>query len=101
MKIALMVLLLLPQLATAGVYMCVDPVTGKTSFTDKACPTKAAGEEVRVHVANPGSGGRGSRGGISKAWDSQRDSRKSGLDYNSDRRRLYGTGDTPVAANDG
>lgn len=35
--------------AMAGVYMCVDPVTGKKTFTDRACPaTKEPGRKVRV-----------------------------------------------------
>ena len=28
--------------------MCVDPVTGKKTFTDKACPTQRAGQKVKI-----------------------------------------------------
>jgi hypothetical protein len=36
-------------IAAAGVYMCVDPATGKKTFTDRACPaTKEPGKKVRV-----------------------------------------------------
>ena len=52
-------LLVLPQLASARVYMCVDQVTGETSFTDKACTTAGdAREEVRVDRTNLDSGKR-------------------------------------------
>ena len=36
------------QYAAAGVYMCVDPVTGKKTFTDKACPTNRSGQKVKI-----------------------------------------------------
>ena len=86
----LLVLLLAPQFAAAGVYMCVDPATGKTSFTDKACAKAAAREEVRVDPTNLDSGGRSSaRGGPAKTWNSQRDKRKTGNDYNTIRRDTY------------
>jgi hypothetical protein len=85
-------LLLLPlsQAATARVYMCVDPQTGATSFTDKACNTTAAREEVKVNSANYSSG-RNTRNGPGgpKVWNSHRDERKTGRDYNDERRRLY------------
>jgi hypothetical protein len=84
----LMVLLLAPQLAAAKVYMCVDPNTGKTSFTDKGCKTVTFQEEVRVGATNSASGTRNSSGGgANKAWNSERDARKSGIEYNEQRRR--------------
>ena len=89
MKGLLLLLLLLPQMAAAGVYMCVDPETGKTSFTDKACTKASAREEVRVGATNLDSGSRSHRGNGSKTWNSQRDTRKSGIDYNTQRRSLY------------
>ena len=52
----LLLVLMLPQAAAARVYMCVDPQTGKTSFTDKACAETSTGEEVRVNGANYSSG---------------------------------------------
>jgi len=79
-----------PQVATAKVYMCTDPATGKTSFTDKACETPSAREEVRVKAANLESGSRYKKGPAKKTWKSQRDERKTGLDYNAERRALYG-----------
>jgi hypothetical protein len=89
MKILLLVLLLAPQLAAARVYMCVDPETGKRSFTDKACEKAASREEVRVSSTNLDSGSHSARGGASKTWNSQRDTRKTGNDYNAQRRDLY------------
>ena len=92
MKTLLLILLLLPlsQAASARVYMCVDPQTGATSFTDKACQTATPGEEVRVDSANYSSG-RATRSGARgpKVWNSNRDERKDGRDYNDERRRLY------------
>jgi uncharacterized protein (DUF488 family) len=82
MKKLVLLLLLLPlsQAALARVYMCVDPQTGKTSFTDRACEKTAAREEVRVDDA-PAAG--------PKVWNSHRDMRKDGRDYNDERRSLY------------
>ena len=83
-------LILVSQLATARVYMCVDPETGKTSFTDKACETSTSvGEEVRVDATNLDSGSRYRHTGARKTWSSERETRKSGLDYNNERRELY------------
>ena len=98
MKILLMVLLLAPQLAAAKVFMCVDPATGKTSFTDRACEKAAAREEVRVDPTNLDSGSRTARGGSAKTWNSQRDSRKTGSDYNAKRRDPYQN--NPTASSD-
>ena len=78
-----------PGVVQAKVYMCVDPATGKTSFTDQACETRTAGEKVRVNSANPGSHKRkNSRSGrkVIKAWESQRDTSLSGREYNERRR---------------
>lgn len=89
MKVLLLLLLLVPQLAAARVYMCVDPETGKTSFTDKACEKSASAEEVRVSSTNLDSGSRSARADASKTWNSQRDTRKTGIDYNTQRRDTY------------
>jgi hypothetical protein len=97
MKILLLVLLLVPQLAAAKVFMCVDPATGKTSFTDRACEKAAAREEVRVDPTNLDSGGRTARGGSAKTWNSQRDTRKTGNDYNAQRRDVYQNNPTASA----
>lgn len=83
------VLLMLPQMAAAKVYMCVDPVSGKTSFTDKACETNSVIEEVRVDATNLDSGRSYAGAPRAKYWSSEKESRKSGLDYNAERRNLY------------
>ena len=48
---------LVPQLASARMYMCVDEATGATSFTDKACETTGTREEIKVNPINPGDRG--------------------------------------------
>jgi hypothetical protein len=97
MKVLLLVLMLVPQLAAARVYMCVDPETGETSFTDKACEKAASREEVRVTSTNLDSGSRSARGSTAKTWNSQRDSRKTGTDYNAQRRDVYKNNPTASA----
>jgi hypothetical protein len=79
MKILLFIAILIPQIATAGVFMCVDPVTGKKSFTDRACPKSEAGTRVKVEPSNFGANGhqRAQQNG-QKAWHSQRDTTVSG-----------------------
>lgn len=72
-------LLGLSPLASAGVYMCTDPVTGKKTFTDKACVTKSVGEKIKVEPKNfGGSGHRSADAGKSKTWQSDRDASESG-----------------------
>jgi hypothetical protein len=89
-KLTLVALLLLvPQLAAARVYMCVDHGTGKTSFTDRACDTASVREEVRVPTSNLSSGQRYAEPSKPKTWRSQADTRKTGTDYNAERRSLY------------
>lgn len=88
--IILGLMLVLPQVASARVYMCVDQTTGETSFTDKACETAtSAREEVRVDRTNLDSGSKYGRDGKEKTWRSEEDTRKSGMQYNADRRSLY------------
>jgi len=89
MRTLLLMVLLLPQLAVAGVYMCVDQETGKTSFTDKGCETIAAREEVRVPAVNLDSGKNAAERPEEKIWSSERETRKTGRDYNADRRSTY------------
>lgn len=89
MRAIVLLFLLVPALASAEVYMCVDPVTGKTSFTDRACTTDGVGigEEVKVGPANLSSGQRQvTKAGPEKLWNSDRDLRKTGRDYNAERR---------------
>jgi hypothetical protein len=96
--VVILVILLAPQLASARVYMCVDPETGKTSFTDGGCTrTAAAGEEVRVERANLTTGDRYGREARRKTWRSQDDTRKSGLEYNAERREIYENSATAAA----
>jgi hypothetical protein len=90
MRALLFLLLLVPQLASAKVYMCVDEITGQKSFTDKGCQSKASREEVKVLPANANSGSReaGSPSTRESAWISDRDTRKTGRDYSAERRRV-------------
>ena len=87
--IVIALLLVIPQLAAAKVYMCTDHATGATSFTDKACETVSSREEVRVDPANLDSGSRYVAPTKQKTWRSQADKRKTGVDYNDERRSIY------------
>ncbi len=87
--IVIALLLMMPQFAAARVYMCVDHTTGHTSFTDKACDTASVREEVRVPTSNLDSGQRHATPSKRKIWRSQADTRKTGTDYNAERRSLY------------
>jgi hypothetical protein len=80
MRILFLVVLLLPQLAAAGVYMCVDEATGKTSFSDKGCAPSAAQQEVLVGATNVFSGSRTADAPKPKTWVSDRETRKTGRD---------------------
>ena len=84
-----LVLALLPQLAAARVYMCVDHETGRASFTDKGCASDGSREEVRVGATNRDSGARTHKEIEDKTWRSEQDSRKSGADYAAERRSRY------------
>ena len=90
MRVLLFLMLLAPQLAAAKVYMCVDEQTGKTSFTDRGCQTTASREEVKVPPANANSGSRSDNreSNKEKAWESDRDNRKTGRDYTAERRKV-------------
>lgn len=89
MRVLLLVLLLVPQLAAARVYMCVDPDTGKKSFTDRGCDQVAVREEVRVDPANLDSGSRTAVNSPRKTWRTDLDTRKTGRDYADERNRIY------------
>jgi hypothetical protein len=82
-------LLMVPQFAAARVYMCVDQATGQTSFTDKACDNASVREEVKVLPSNLDSGKRYVAPTQRKTWRSQTDTRKTGADYNAERRSVY------------
>ena len=72
-RIVLCMMLCLPGIASAKVYMCVDPATGEKTFTDKACETKVSGEKLNVKPHNFGDSGHRSQGSSgAKAWSSQR-----------------------------
>lgn len=92
-KIIIMALLLgVSQVTAARVYMCVDENTGEAYFTDAGCSTNSTREEVRVKPANLDSGKRYVKSGKRKTWNSERDERKTGLDYNAERRALSSSG---------
>jgi len=91
MRILFVILLLLPQLSAAAVYMCVDPQTGKKSFTDRACDESASREQLHVDSANTASGAKTSRRSGNQTWNSQRDSTRDGRDYRQDERAQSGT----------
>jgi hypothetical protein len=86
MKILLMLLLLLPQLAAARVFMCVDPATGKTSLTDRGCSSAATTEELRVPAVNVNSGSNTGTAAPARTWISDRDTRKTGREYSATQR---------------
>lgn len=94
MRVVLLLLLLIPQLALARIYMCTDPATGKTLFTDQACDSGDTPEEIRVETTNVTAGrlapGKNEREPPPpKTWKSDRDQRKTGRDYASRREELY------------
>ena len=87
-------LLLAPQFAAAKLSMCVDPHTGGTSFTDKACEAEALRKEVLVDPANLDSGHRSAAQARQKSGKRDVDTRKTGLDVNAGRRGMHQTGGT-------
>ncbi len=91
MRLLLIAILLVPQFATAGVYMCTDPHTGKKTFTDRACEESTSRESVRIDDTNKMSGAASGRSGGNKTWSSDRDQRRSGRDYRQDERVGNGT----------
>lgn len=98
MRVLVLVLVLLPQMATAGVYMCKDPVSGTTTFSDKGCATSATPEEIRIQDTNLDSGRRTAGPSERKAWVSDRDTRKTGRDHFAEQRDLLGNRATASAA---
>ncbi|MEE4145804.1 MAG: DUF4124 domain-containing protein [Halieaceae bacterium] len=98
MRVLLLALLLLPQMAAAGVYMCKDPTTGKTTFSDKGCATAAVTEEIRIQSNNVDSGRRTADPVARKAWISDRDTRKTGRDYFAEKRELLANRATASAS---
>ena len=86
----MMVVIMLPLPVRADLYMCVDPETGATSFTDIACKGAASPQEIKVNAINPGGTRQASHPRTrDKTWRSQLDARKTGTDFNSERRASY------------
>lgn len=56
MRIILVLVFLMSATAHAQVFKCVDPATGKMTFTDKACPNQGTGDYVPIAPANGDSG---------------------------------------------
>jgi len=102
MRVLLILCLLVSPLASAKVYMCVDPATGKTSFTDKGCEATASREEVKIPPANANSGSRSNSGESSKnkTWLSDRDTRKTGRDYSAQKRTMAEIAAPPATGGD-
>ncbi len=100
MRLFLILVLLVPQFAAAGVFMCVDPQTGKKTFTDKGCEETVVTEQLRVGPTNTASGAKTSRGGSAgKAWNSQRDETRTGREYREEER--VGSGTASVSSDGG
>ena len=80
-----------PQLANAGVYMCEDPVTGKKTFTDKACPTKQAGKKVKIDGESKQIRAKSSSGHTAyrnQIWNSDRDKSLAGRANMNEKKRV-------------
>jgi hypothetical protein len=91
LRILLVILFLLPQVSAAGVFLCVDPQTGRKTFTDRACEETASSEQVRIRSTNTTSGARTARGGEKGTWNSDRDESRSGREYREGERVQKGT----------
>lgn len=69
-------LLSTPQFAAAEVFMCTDPVSGKKTFTDKACPTTGERKKVKIEPTNFGQGTKSNYN--QGTWSSDRDNSEAG-----------------------
>jgi len=87
-RLLVFALLLVPQLAAARVYMCVDAATGNVSFTDKACEPAADREEILVQPTNVDSGRSTAQPTGRKVWTSDIDTRKTGRHYGAQWRQV-------------
>ena len=88
-KAFILLALLSPAVATAGVFVCVDPATGKKTFTDKACETKGKGEKLDVKPHNFGDSGHRSGASGQEAWNSQRTAKGTATtEYTGHRRQV-------------
>jgi hypothetical protein len=86
MRALILTALLLPQIAGAEIFMCVDPDTGKKTFTDKACTEHMPGTEVLVKPNN--FGGNGHRGHKQRqTWNSDKKTGVSGPDKSTGYQR--------------
>ena len=84
-----LLLLMAPLTAQAEIFVCVDPVTGEKSFTDKACGAHGTGDEVRIKKGNFGaSGGTRDQQGP-RVWRSDdRSDVSTSEDYTGPRRKV-------------
>ncbi len=73
-----------PFLPSRFLAICLRPL-----FGDFKGQTTSVGEEVRVDATNMDSGSRSSRGSKKKTWRSEEETRKTGLEYNNERRDIY------------
>ena len=99
-----LLLLSLSPLLRAEIFVCVDPVTGEKSFTDKACASHGTGDEVRIKKGNFGaSGGTRDKTSGTKAWRSQdRSDVSTSRDYTGARRNVDAAkGTEAVVSRDG
>ena len=88
-KALVLLALLCPAVASAGVFVCVDPATGKKTFTDKACETKSKGEKLDVKPHNFGDSGHRSGSSGQEAWNSQRTAKGTATtEYTGHRRQV-------------
>jgi len=76
MMLGFSLLLFLAQTSHAGVFLCEDPITGKKTFTDKACPGAGKRTKVRIEPTNFGQGQASRKSNSS--WNSQRDTSVAG-----------------------
>ncbi|MEP1472478.1 MAG: hypothetical protein ABJK20_09890 [Halieaceae bacterium] len=95
-----LLLLSLSPLLSAEIFVCVDPVTGEKSFTDKACGSHGTGDEVRIKKGNFGAnGGTPEKNSGTKAWRSQdRSNINTSKDYTGARRNVEAAKDTGAVA---
>ena len=82
----IIVALFLPQVSAAGVYICLDPDTGKKTFTDRACPSAGQGKKVRVEPTNFGQGTAKRK--VHGTWTADKDRSISGRANLPDRPRI-------------
>ncbi len=90
MRALLLIVMLLPQVVLAEIYVCVDPETGKKSFTDTACGMHGTGDKIKVKEGNFGASGSNVNSGMrGDTWRSEDGSDISTSDnYKGARRNI-------------